>query len=440
MAVNISSLFISILLFLFLSSPIRLAQVNRVLSRQRLLAILYEYCEYPSKYRQVIWRSLLKLPNNTITFCHLRENAPPKCVASYTRHFHIPEHSVRGHFQQILSALINWSQILRHSFHDEDHFLPYFIFPFVKLMGNNLLECFEVIATILLNQCGLWFEFSPLLPANYLGLIENLIDHFDPELMRHYRHHSLDNRIFTWPLMRSAFSEILAEYQWLMLWDHIVSQPAYFMIFIIVAFNCIQHEAIKRLKSPTEIRTFFNEPTTINMKFWLRKSYEIMESCPLHLHPKQFIENFTCLGRHDHYHKILNYPADEFQRQSAVENDIQKSRESINRRYAELEKFEADLMQQIVNTIETNAQRERQRNVKLAHEQALLDAATCTENQRQHLILAERQLNNREALMKILKNELEHQNEAGANDFDWKMILSDLNRLVRVNFSSSFEV
>lgn len=37
-----------------------------------------------------------------------------------------------------------------------------------------------------------------------------------------------------------------------------------------------------------------------------------------------------------------------------------------------------------------NVRRERQRSVKLAHEQALIDAAKCTENQRQHLILAER--------------------------------------------------
>lgn len=150
--------------------------MNRVLSRQRLLAILHEYGEYPAQFRQIIWRSLLKLPSSTITFCQLRENGPHSCVKSYTRAFDIPDHRLRKNFQQILSALISWSQILRHSFHGEDHFLPYFIFPFVKFMAGNLLQCFEIIATILLNQCNLWFEFSPLMPANYLGFIgENFL-------------------------------------------------------------------------------------------------------------------------------------------------------------------------------------------------------------------------------------------------------------------------
>lgn len=411
-----------------------------MLPRERLLAILHEYGEYPAKYRQLIWRNLLKLPNSTITFCQLRENGPHRCVKSYTRAFDIPDHRLRKNFQQILSALINWSQILRHSFSGEEHFLPYFVFPFVKFMtvGSNLLQCFEMIATILLNQCNLWFEFSPLLPANYLSLIENLIDHFSPTLIQFYRHHSVDGQVYAWTLMRTAFTEILAEFQWFMLWDHIVSQPAYFMIFIIVAFNCIQHDSIVRLTSTAQIRAFFTEPTTINMKFWLRKSYELMEKCPIELHPKQFIEKFCGLGEQNgQYCKILNYPIDEFNKQTVLKKKMQKCRDAINHRYAELERMERNLMQQIVNTIELNVMRERQRNVKLAHEHALIDVAKRTENQRQHLILQERQLNNREALIKILHKEMDICNDNGRTEFDWQMTLCDMNRLVR-NFDSFF--
>lgn len=414
-------------------------QLKRVLPRQRLLAILHEYGEYPAKYRQIIWRNLFKLPNSTITFCQLRENGPHSCVKSYTRAFDIPDRRLRENFQQILSALINWSQILRHSFSGEDHFLPYFIFPFVKFMtttGANLLQCFEMVATILLNQCKLWFEFSPLLPANYLGFIENLIDHFSPALSKFYRHHSVNSQIYAWTLMRTAFTDILAEFQWFMLWDHIVSQPAYFMVFLIVAFNCTQYESIVRLKSSTEIRAFFTEPTTINMKLWLRKSYEMMDKCPMALHPKQFIEQFICLGvEQEQYRKILNYPIDEFSKQAALKKKMQKCRESINQRYAELERMERNLMQQIVNSIELNAMRERQRNVKLAHAQALIDVAKQTENQRQQLILTERQLNNREALIKILHKEMDAGNDNGKNEFEWQLTLCDMNRLVGNVFS-----
>lgn len=360
------------------------------------------------------------------------------CVKSYTRIFEIPDHRFRRNFQQILSALINWSQILRHSFTEEDHFLPYFIFPFVKFSDGNLLQCFEIIASILLNQCNLWFEFSPLLPANYLGLIENLIDHFSPKLTQFYRHRSIDSRIYAWSLMRSAFTEILSEFQWFMLWDHIVSQPAYFLIFIIVAFNCIQQGAIQQLESVTEICTFFMEPTTINLKYWLRKSYELMESCPTNLHPKQYIAQFICLGQQNGYQKILNYPTEAIEKQKILKNKIQKCRESINQRYSELEKMEMDLMQQFVNTREMNMTRERQHNVELAYEKALIDSVKCTENQCQQLILKGRQLNNREALVKILQKEMEKRNETGKNEFIWQIALCSLNRLVRIVVSPPF--
>lgn len=408
------------------------------MQRHRLLDILHEYGEYPTAYRLIIWRSVLKLPNNTVTFCQLRENGTYKCVKSNTRAFDIPDRRLRRKFQQILSMLVNWSEILRYSFRDEDHFLPYFIFPFVKFSEGNLLQCFEIIATILLNQCHLWFEFSPLLPINYLGMIENLIDHFAPQLMQFYQNRNVDSSIYAWPLMRTAFTEVLAEFQWFMLWDHIVSQPAYFMIFIIVAFNCIQRPTIERLQTTDEIRAFFNEPTTVSMKLWIRKSYEFVNECPVDLHPKQYIEKFICLGQQEHYQKILKYPADELKQQAILKKKMQKCRELFNQRYVELQKMERNLMQQIVNTIEMNEMSARQRNVKLAHEQTLIDVEKQKENQRQHLILTERQLNNREALIKILHSEMENRNKAGENEFNWQMARCGLERLVRSGENSYF--
>lgn len=44
-------------------------KVTKYLSRQRLLAILSEYGEYPAQYRQIIWKNLLKLPNTTTAYC-----------------------------------------------------------------------------------------------------------------------------------------------------------------------------------------------------------------------------------------------------------------------------------------------------------------------------------------------------------------------------------
>lgn len=68
----------------------------------------------------------------------------------------------------------------------------------------------------------------------------------------------------------------------------------------------------------------------------------------------------------------------------------------------ELEKFEMELMQQIVNDVKSKKHHQRMQKMQLSHELASINQLKRIENQRQHLILAERQLNDRQSLMKII--------------------------------------
>lgn len=400
-----------------------------MLPRQRLMAILSAYGEYPAQYRHIIWKSLLQLPNDTLSYCTLLEKGQHSCAKAT---IHVGDRVLRKNLKQIISLLAHWSKILGKSFNGEHHFLPHFVLPFLRIASNNMLMCFEMIATILINQCNLWFEFSPMLPLNYLGLIENLIDHFEPSLLIFYQRHSIDSSIYAWPLMRTAFSEILAEFQWNMLWDYIVTEPSYFLVFVIVAFNCVQHVAIERLKNANEIRAFFTEPNAVDMKLWLRKAYELMELCPNVFHPNQYMDAFVCLGiDNQQYRKILNYPYDEWTKQAHQKRRLKRERASINQRYLELEKFEMDLQQKIVNSIQADEQRKRMQNVALMHEQAMIDAVKRTEIQRQHLILSERQLNSRDALMKMIQMENKRRHTINERNINWQNILCDFNKMVR---------
>lgn len=397
------------------------------------MAILSEYGEYPAEYRPLIWKSLLKLPNNTVAYCKLLEKGTHKCVKSFVSG-RVSDPILRKNLKKIISLLAHWSQILGISFHSEEHFLPYFVFPFVKFASSDMLMCFELIATILINQCCLWFEFSPLLPSNYLGVIENLIDHFEPTLAQFYRQHSVTSSIYAWKVMRTAFSEVLAEFQWYFLWDHIISAPSYFFVFVIVAFNSVQRSTIKRLKNPQEIQTFFDEPCSINMRAWLRKAYNLMEKCPKDLHPNQYMENCNLLGVDDQYQKILNYPSDALKMRSKQLEQMEERVRSINQRYMEIEKFEMNLMQQMVNNAQAEEHRKRMQNVDLVHEMAFVDAAKCIENQRQHLILSERQLNNREALMKMIQMDDQFRHKIDEHEIQMQKFSCELQRMVRVVF------
>lgn len=400
--------------------------------RQRLLTILSEYGEYPAQYRQIIWKNLLKLPNNTEAYCNLLERGHHACTRSYGKSFRVFDPVLQNKLKCIASYLCNWSKILGISFDMEDHFLPYFIFPFLKFCSSNLLVCFELVATILLNQCSLWFEFSPLLPMNYLGLIENLIDHFEPSLVQFYRRHSVTSVSFAWKMLRTAFSDILVEYQWCQLWDHIVSAPAYFLVFIVVAFNCIQRSAIEQLINAKEIQAFFDEPCTININQWLQTAYALVCDCPNDLHPNQYIRQFTCLDAEKQYRKILNYPRIELNIRMEQKKRLHNQMQAVNRKYMEMEKLEMELMQQVVNDVQCQEHKQRMQKVQLTYELASINQLKRIENQRQHLILSERQLNDRETMMKMMIKQYDEQNDVDTREIHMKRALCDMVKSVSV--------
>lgn len=357
------------------------------------------------------------------------------CTQSYSQTFRIVDPVLRKSLKRIVSYLCHWSPILTISFRttdDEPHFLPSFVFPFVKFNSNNLLVCFEIIATILLNQCSLWFELSPLLPLNYLGIIENLIQHFEPTLMQFYRKHSITSAIYAWKLLENAFSEVLVEFQWYQLWDHIISNPSSFMAFAVVAFNCIQRSVIvERLSNAKEIEAFFEEPTNIDMKQWLRITYKLTNDCPTDLHPKQYMRDFICLGTDNSQNRtIFNYPRKIFDRRSKHKMQMQQQMKLIHDKYLELEKFETKLMQQMVNSAKAEEHCRRMQQIDLAEEVALMHQLNRVENQRQHLILTERQLSDREFMIKMIIKDNEMRNVVNKREFQLKTDLCDLNKQV----------
>ncbi|CAH8646969.1 unnamed protein product [Heterobilharzia americana] len=83
----------------------------------------------------------------------------------------------------------------------------------------------ELVATILTNWCGTWFEFFPNPPINILCMIENLIAHADPELYQHFVQYNITTEIYAWPLLQTGLSEVFTQDEWLCLWDSLICHP-----------------------------------------------------------------------------------------------------------------------------------------------------------------------------------------------------------------------
>lgn len=200
--------------------------------------------------------------------------------------------------------------------------------------------CFELMATILNNHCQLWFEFAPLqIPYNYLCLIENVLMENDPKLLQFYKSKDVTAKIYALPLMETAFSEVLDEQQWLQLWDHIITNDAQFMIFVIVAYNSTMRLTIMRYEDVESIEKIFREQNYVNFKKLITKAYRFMANCSSSIHPKRYMKPFIPLAGGE-YQKFQNYPKNLSDIKVNEIDALRAEQKNLDVKLAEMESFE----------------------------------------------------------------------------------------------------
>lgn len=266
-------------------------KIAYTIPRSRLIKILHEFREFPQKYRPIMWKSLLKLPDNKAAFQMLINQLAHPCTHMYNKIFPIEDQDMALSLVRVVSCLAHWCPALAKS-----NAIPLFVFPFLFVFGSDLLSCFEAIATILLNYGQLWFEFAPLEPINYLGMVENVLSHVDPQLMKFYRSKNIPSSIYVWSLIESAFTDILTTEQWLSFWDHVLVQPPYFLVFCLVSLNTSLRNLIQQQISLLDVELLFSERIPfIDINNVIQLAINIMETCPPELHPGSYFHPFRSL-------------------------------------------------------------------------------------------------------------------------------------------------
>lgn len=301
----------------------------------RMVPILQEFGEYPEKYRAMIWKTMLKLPSNFEPFAQLAKRERHSCVASFEQRFSLVDQKAMGHLRKIISCLAHWTVVFGYV-----SYLPKFVFPFLKMCRGDLLLCFELVATLLSNQCQLWFEFAPSnIPYNYLCLVENVLMEGDRKLYRFYKSKNVTAKSYALPLMESAFSEVLDERQWLQLWDHVVSNEPFFMVFLIVAYNIELRATVMRYESVESIERVFVEQNYVNMKKLIAKAHSLMDKCPVGDHPKRYMKPFVPLAR-GAYQKFENYPKNVSDMKVNAIDGLREEQKALDSKLAEMESLE----------------------------------------------------------------------------------------------------
>ncbi|KAJ3094758.1 TBC1 domain member 31, partial [Physocladia obscura] len=265
---------------------------NTTLNRRKLLKYLKHYGSYPEEYRTMVWRFLLKLPENRDAYETLLEKNLHPSVKDFRKKFPLKSDRVAKSMEKVLSCLAHWSPIF-----EELDYLPGMIFPFVKLFTNDMFSGFETVMAVLTNWCQKWWEYYPNPPIECLGVIEDLLSYHDPELLSHFAKNKITSQVYAWGIMQTLFTEITSKLDWLKTWDHFVTNPPAYMYYFITAYLLASRTSLLAVESVQDYQFFFTRVNPVSIDKIIVSAYQLHSSTPDVCSPVTFFEPFKPLMR-----------------------------------------------------------------------------------------------------------------------------------------------
>lgn len=267
-------------------------KLRELLEKTKWYEILREFNEYPDKYRSIIWVSILDLPRNYSVFSDLLDKGVHPAYERIQDVLNLSDGALLKMLKGTLSALAHWAPFLASV-----EYLPEFVFPFVKFFHSNPLLCFEAVTTVILNWCQSWFEFWPKPGVLVLNVIEQLICDNDSPLLAHLMRLKVTAEEYAWSLLVNAFSRVVSNEDWLVLWDHILSNPPAFLPCVAAAFILKSRQTILTCSDAYEIKTYLSQESWMSVRPVLDKAYILYARSSSSSLPKDKFGQFTALPR-----------------------------------------------------------------------------------------------------------------------------------------------
>jgi hypothetical protein len=186
------------------------------IDRNQLRRYLYTFGSFPDIYRTLLWRFYSQIPENRIAFNDFMAEGTHVAMNNFHEQFPIKSTTLSNKTFNVLNIISHWAPPL-----SEVTWLPYFVFPWVEVMGRDTLVTVEICITLLLNLSQKWMEYFPNPPVECLIFVDALLAYFDPALHHHLHVNAHSpGHVYAWPLMQTLFSDILHREAWLKVWDY----------------------------------------------------------------------------------------------------------------------------------------------------------------------------------------------------------------------------
>ncbi|XP_015114909.1 TBC1 domain family member 31 [Diachasma alloeum] len=258
------------------------------LELKRLRPILKEFGEYPERHRALIWKTLLRLPENRPEYLGLSEKTLLETEVEMLREWKLADKSREMLLSVTIERLIQFCPLL-----GQTAFLPELVFPFIVAFRRDPIAGFEAVLVVLWNFCQKWFEYHPLPPINVLGIVENILGEVDPQLLEFYCQRGVTSTEYAWPLLKTSLSEVLAGREWMILWDHLITigRPS-MLILCVVAYSVCNREAIVGiLEDKEDFQVFFGTQGPVSARKIIRVAERIDREVSEKNHPRMYLRD-----------------------------------------------------------------------------------------------------------------------------------------------------
>lgn len=246
---------------------------SRVVNMEKLRAMLLRYGTFPTRYRPLIWRFLLQLPEKRVTesqFANLTVRGPHPAVRSLMAPFPLPETKLRNTLFNTLSALAWHSPVF-----SAVHFIPNLVFPFVKLYGSDIQSSVEVLMAFLINWGQEFFLYYPHPPVAVLSFVSHTLQFLCPELHAHFAQHGVGSDVYVWDVMSSIYTEVLTRNEWLQTMDHaFANEPVWLFLFHVCWLSHLK-APLMELKEHSQIVAALRRATPLNLPLVIQNTYQL---------------------------------------------------------------------------------------------------------------------------------------------------------------------
>lgn len=256
---------------------------------ERKLRIFYDKNKlFPSKYRGLIWKFIMRLPDNKKEFDAICSRGVHQSVKLFSKQFlSLQPKSLFFSLQNTCSRLAHWSPVLGKA-----SYLPQLVFPLIHIFGENEIAIFECAMLFLLFWGNSWHITYPHAPQHIIESLSKILQLHDSRLYFHLINLGIIPGEVAWNLLSTIFTEFLSKSNWLKLMDFMVmsalpsvgspstlsKRSGYILFAPIALMKCTRSSLFSVDRTDITIKSYFRRQQGVNIDEVISEMKNMMES------------------------------------------------------------------------------------------------------------------------------------------------------------------